>query len=233
MSNCKHIWLSFESINTSQFKYRQPTEEHQRDALTIEDNANKKRNTIHGQSSQLKEHGNSSSGIMLPSETKFPAPLVIPGHDLALNPDYPPQPVQEWLGADYRNKVTAERNTVYVAAPPKVPKGLSYVNKWTIPSRAPAKKTSNGPIDHGPLPVTPAPAIDDAAQYLQAFYHGMRVKLLQDPALEWVEWEPSAKSRTKKAVPWHQSRSASAFQMVKNLFVLTHGHRRTGHSLVN
>jgi archaemetzincin len=119
----------------------------------------------------------------------FPAPMMVPGHELAFDPDYPPQPVQEWFEADYRNKVTPERNTIYVAAPPKVPKGLSFVSKWTIP-----KSTDKVSLTGDATP-TPAPSINDVVEYLQAFYHGMKVRLLTDPALEWLAWESPEKTR--------------------------------------
>jgi archaemetzincin len=43
---------------------------------------------------------------------------------------------------------------------------------------------------------TPTPPIADVLEYLRAFYHGMEVRLLENPPLEWVDWEnPGMKSR--------------------------------------
>ena len=50
---------------------------------------------------------------------------------------------------------------------------------------------------NGSATATPAPPIEDVLGYLRAFYHGMEVRLLTDPPLEWVDWEnPTQKSRT-------------------------------------
>jgi archaemetzincin len=125
----------------------------------------------------------------------FPAPMTVPGHELALDPSYPPQPVHEWLEADYRNEVTPARNTIYVAAPPKVSNSLSYVDQWTSSTKDRTKEISNKVTPGGDTPPTPAPSMADVVEYLQAFYHGMKVKLLTDITLEWIAWESSKKPR--------------------------------------
>ena len=196
MSVCKHSSLVFSSGDTVRFKYRQPTEEQRLEALKVLQPPQKKRKTEHANPSTLAGHTTQAADVTLPPETIFPAPVTVPGDELALNPRYPPQPVQEWLDAPYRNHVTAGRNVIYVAAPPRIPKGLSYVNKWTIP--APGSKGRNVAVLDGNESPTPTPSIDDVIEYLQAFYHGLEVKLLKDPALEWMAWESSDNTRKSK-----------------------------------
>ncbi|KAL4796066.1 hypothetical protein BDV19DRAFT_378325 [Aspergillus venezuelensis] len=95
----------------------------------------------------------------------FPAPLVLPGDGLAIDPDMP-QDSQKWLGV--RNQVTSRRRTVYLAAP-GVLEGME-MSSWSIPQR----------IDAGWEQV-PKPKISDILEYTAAFYHGFPVKKLQFP----------------------------------------------------
>jgi archaemetzincin len=199
MSECKHSSLLFRSVDTVKFKYRPPPKRQRLDALRVSQPAQKKRKTDHGNHPELDGKTTKAAEVVLPPETIFPAPMTVPDDELALDPKYPPQPVQEWLDADYRNHVTAGRNVIYVAAPPRIPKGLSHVNKWTIPATAPASQESNAAPLEGNVSSTPLPSIGNVIEYLQAFYHGLEVKLLKDPALEWVAWESSGKpSKSKK-----------------------------------
>lgn len=41
--------------------------------------------------------------------TTFPAPLVLPGNQIAYDPEYPPQSYQDWLDDEDRNPVTTRR----------------------------------------------------------------------------------------------------------------------------
>ena len=193
MPECKHSSLFFGPVDTVQSKYRQPTEKQRRDALKVLQPAQKKRKIDPGNHHELGGSATNTAEVVLPPETIFPPPVTVPGDELALYPKYPPQPVQEWLDADYRNHVTAGRTTIYVAAPPRVPKGLSHVNKWTLPATE-----SNAALSDGNASPTPSPSIEDVIEYLQAFYHGLEVKLLKDSALEWVAWESSEKPRKSK-----------------------------------
>lgn len=187
--------LYFGGAGSFHIKYRQPSEQERTTALAVSEPRDKKRKI---DQKQPDERDSNVSERSLPPDTVFPSPLVLPGHELALNPDYPPQPVQDWFDNEYRNKATAERETIYVAAPPKVPKGLSYVNKWMIPSNAAIREVSTQLRQNRGYAPTPPPTIEDVLDYLRAFYHGMEVKLLKDPALEWMAYDSSQKPRKSK-----------------------------------
>ncbi|KAF7158677.1 hypothetical protein CNMCM6106_005467 [Aspergillus hiratsukae] len=112
----------------------------------------------------------------------FPAPLVLPGDDLALDPEYPPQSFQEWLGEKDRNDVTSDRRTVYVVAPPDYDEDAYFAKAWTSPR---VSKTQH--------PVV-APNPQDVVGYLAAFYHGVPVKLLRIPDFRFVPWDGQSRS---------------------------------------
>ena len=92
----------------------------------------------------------------------FPAPLVLPGDDLAEDPEYPPQTVREWQSEGPRNAVTKSRRTIYVAAPPTIARDAALIPQ--------------------------VPRAQDVADYLAAFYHGMAVKVLPKK-LSFCKWE--------------------------------------------
>ncbi|KAL2008300.1 hypothetical protein VTN00DRAFT_8282 [Thermoascus crustaceus] len=61
----------------------------------------------------------------------FPAPLLLPGDDLSLDPDCSPQIFQEWLEEEKDwNEVTAERNVIYVVPPPEVDRDVDFMRIW-------------------------------------------------------------------------------------------------------
>ena len=65
----------------------------------------------------------------------FPAPLILPGDDLALDPGSPPQSLASWLRGKHRNKFTPDRRTLYVASVPAVSKEVRMVSQWAQPSQ--------------------------------------------------------------------------------------------------
>ncbi|KAL4998327.1 hypothetical protein BDV10DRAFT_185368 [Aspergillus recurvatus] len=76
----------------------------------------------------------------------FPAPLVLPGDDLALDPEHPPQSFQGRYDEGERNPVTAER-TVYLIGPPNVDKLAEEVASGTAPTLSsphPGTETETG-----------------------------------------------------------------------------------------
>lgn len=63
-----------------------------------------------------------------------PAPLILPGDDLACDPKYPPQSFMTWLKERERNAITPERQTVYVAEVPTVDQKLeTAIGGWDVP----------------------------------------------------------------------------------------------------
>ncbi|PLN86841.1 hypothetical protein BDW42DRAFT_182238 [Aspergillus taichungensis] len=125
--------------------------------------------------------------------TKFPAPLVLPEDDLALEPDYPPQSFQEWVDEEDRNKITRAKRTVYIVAPPQIDDSIGQLREWTRPQ----KSCSQAPLT--------APNAEDIKDYITAFYQGIPVKLLPSPALRFVPWEagPASGPASKKKTPSH------------------------------
>jgi archaemetzincin len=115
----------------------------------------------------------------VPGPRAYPAPLVLPGDDLALDPHYPPQSLRTWLRGRDRNKVTPERRTVYVVAPPGAGDDVEFVSGWGRPR-------TGGGEGEGDVSL---PDVSDVIRYLQAFYHGLPVKLLPESGLKFASWD--------------------------------------------
>ncbi|KAJ7442676.1 hypothetical protein FB451DRAFT_99911 [Mycena latifolia] len=159
---CKHATLSFtSSLHSSQAGYVRPTAQQREAAATLQPVSKGK--------GRLKRPASSKDD---PDLDAFCAPLVLPGDDLAEDPEYPPQSIQEWYSDEDRNEVKPERNTIYVAAPPTVEPSVSSVASWSTSKHADAS-------------VEP-PDVTDIIGYLAAFYHGMPVKRL--PPLRLTHW---------------------------------------------
>lgn len=129
------------------------------------------------------------------SETSFPAPLVLPGDDLALDPQYPAQSLRSWNRLKDRNEVTPDRRTIYVAAPPDIARDAPFVREWSNPKQRISSATKTA---------IEAPGIQDVISYLEAFYHGLPVKSLRSPKLCFTAWEdcnpPKAKPKTQQFI---------------------------------
>lgn len=108
----------------------------------------------------------------------YPAPLVLPWDDLAEDPEWPPQPVDEWDKESMRNKVDKKRRTIYVCSPPTLSVSASFMASWEEPRVGKSKKKLNK---------TPRPDLKDVAEYLSAFYHPLPVKELKE-GLRFTEW---------------------------------------------
>ena len=106
----------------------------------------------------------------------FPAPLVLPEDDLAWDPKYPAQSVRTWIREQERNIVTNQKRTVYLVGPPEAGEGFEAIQKLadTKVKLGPKDKT----IEH--------PKTEDLLEYLKAFYHGLPVKLLETPKLQYT-----------------------------------------------
>jgi archaemetzincin len=120
--------------------------------------------------------------------TTFPAPLVLPADDLSHDPGYPPQSLREWLYEEDRNEVSLEKNVIYVAAPPDVQAGVDFVSSWTHPQEGAGNVA--------------CPDIQDAIDYLKAFYYGISVRHLSSPKLSFTAWSTeAAKSKATSLTP--------------------------------
>lgn len=140
----------------------------------------------------LQEHaaGNSqekgtccSAEKIKPCQTSFPSPLLLPGDELALDPDCPPQSVREWLHEENRNEVSPERHVIYVVGPPGVQVSVNFVSDWTNPQEEVEEVT--------------CPDAHNVLQYLKAFYHGLPVRLLNSPKLSFTSWSAETAKRAK------------------------------------
>ncbi|KAJ1328068.1 archaemetzincin [Microdochium nivale] len=125
----------------------------------------------------------------------FPAPLVLPGDELAYEPGEQGQSFAEWLDEEERNKPTSRRGVLYVAAAPRAAREVGHIEAWTRSrvTAGQAKKnnknkkravTAKGGVSHMLQP----PRTEDIIEFLAAFYHGVQVKPLPE-SLQFVPWD--------------------------------------------
>jgi archaemetzincin len=123
----------------------------------------------------------------------FPGPLGLEGDDLVRDPEYPPQSFREWRGERQRNKVGAEgRRTIYVVGPPVVEDGAQkgFMRGWTeCDVEGADAKAIGGSKTNG--------WEKDVVEYLEAFYHGLPVKLLNASGLHFTPWDTTPSQPTK------------------------------------
>lgn len=133
-----------------------------------------------------------SSNIDRPTVT-FPGLLVLPHDDLNYDPECSPQSFKSWKSMKMRNKMTDKtRDTLYVAEVPGFGKEMNFMRDWVTPkddkSRA-SSKSAVASLD-----------ADLFVSYLNAFYHGMSVKLLPKQ-LSWTDWEQSLQPSRRVNLP--------------------------------
>jgi archaemetzincin len=116
----------------------------------------------------------------IPSPFTFPAPLVLPEDDIALDPRYPPQSLLSWLRSRDRNPVTRERNTIYVVAvSDDYDDDTSFIKEWIRPYQPIRPKTGYKKAEYVHETSLPRrPHVDAVVDYLAAFYHGLPVRKL-------------------------------------------------------
>ncbi|KAL8729231.1 MAG: hypothetical protein Q9166_004852 [cf. Caloplaca sp. 2 TL-2023] len=109
-----------------------------------------------------KHKGNSKEAVV-----PYPAPLVLPGDELAFDPKYPPQSVRSWQRLKERNPVTRRGKVIYIATPPDVDPDIDIINSWTHP-KVPIQPKQMGAtatnINSSPLP----PSTKETISYLIA-----------------------------------------------------------------
>lgn len=157
-ARCEHSVLQFSS--TKELGYKQPTWDYRVAAITPSGSGNVKLTD-----GRTQREAN--------SPTTFPAPLLLPNDDLALDPKYPPQSYRSWLRNGNRNEVTPKRRTIYLAAPPVIEAEVKFVEEWARPKQNGASKIKQ-------------PNSADVLEYLKAFYHGMPVKMLPSDVLHFT-----------------------------------------------
>ena len=126
-------------------------------------------------------------------ETAFPGPLVLPNDDLAWDLKWPAQSLRSWIREKDRNEVTAERRTLYVAAPPVIEKEVVFMNSWSAP-QADSRPGGTNRRD------VQSPQAADVVAYLAAFYYGLPVKLLpaSQMPLRFIGWDGDTPGSSKK-----------------------------------
>lgn len=171
--NCQHLDLCFESSpHAEEAGYCRPTAQ--------------QRATAAG------EAKNSATGV---SNSTFPAPLLLPGDDLALDPRYPSQSLRSWVHEKDRNIVTNARKIIYVAGQPSVAAEVDFVCDWEHPTteQLDACMSAAAPPSH-----------KDVAHYVKAFFHGMQLQILLAEFFHFTSWEderPKSRKRAKSANP--------------------------------
>ena len=143
----------------------------------------------------------------------FPAPLILPGDDLALDPRCPPQSFRSWLCEKDRNDMTPNRRVVYVVAPPKVDEEAAFVSDWSSPRLSTGsggtRRPKKGPAERS---IPPWKTID-VIEYLAAFCHGMPVRQLPFTPT-YAKWDNDDSNSSK-----HKSKQKATRSIALN----THG----------
>lgn len=81
--------------------------------------------------------------------------------------------------------MTDERRTLYVVPPSATDSSVTSIKKWAKPP------TVDGRAE--------PPAASDILEYLQAFYHGLEVRMLSSPKLKFTAWHEDEKAQRKRA----------------------------------
>ncbi|KAJ5111433.1 hypothetical protein N7532_001968 [Penicillium argentinense] len=131
--------------------------------------------------SAQKEENESTQSLSEDNPEAFPAPLVLPGDEIAEDPEYPSQSFQEWLDKEDRNPVNTQRKIVYVAPPPQIDDSVEFLRSLVQPQQ------------HDKGPRAQSPHHEDVHGYVSAFYHGLPVKLLPQSTLRLVSWDSGRK----------------------------------------
>ena len=167
-NQCEHTSLSFVSTaHADEVGYSRPNLAHRAAATTLQ-------GTI-----KSLPHGKTNRSAIEEAETSFPAPLILPEDDLALDPRYPAQSLRSWNRLKDRNAVTPDRRTICVAAPPDIARDAPFVREWINPTQGISSANT----------VILAPNVQDVISYLEAFYHGLPVKTLLSPKLCFTAWD--------------------------------------------
>ena len=129
----------------------------------------------------------------------------MPDDTLALDPDQEPQSLHEFIHEEERNPLEPRRKIIYIYDHPALPtetiggkvvidlENDTDYDRWTRPR-----------IDMRAVPSAAAsasrPVVEDLAAYVQAFYHGMEVRVAKD-RFRLVPWkEPTRRKGAKTKV---------------------------------
>lgn len=117
-------------------------------------------------------------GSPLSDQLTFPAPLIFPGDDLALDPQYTGQSFSSWTRLMKKRPITAKKRTIYVVEPPSFASDVKFTQSWT---RLSTDSSETGSVEQ-------IPSAKDVADYVRAFYHPLPVKILPSSHYKFVSW---------------------------------------------
>ncbi|KAL9096346.1 MAG: hypothetical protein Q9165_001343 [Trypethelium subeluteriae] len=175
---CVHAVLAFEpSSHAAEVGYKQPSAVERIKSMSATHSGPNKRTV-------------DTDAFNTPSPASFPASLVLPGDELAFDPDYESQSLRSWIKEKDRNELTDLRNVIYVVAPPEIDPEAQCAKAWASP-----QISKRG---HSKAEMAPLPKVEDIIAYLGAFYTGLTVKPL--PArYHFTAWDPSISKRSTQA----------------------------------
>ena len=170
MPPCSHTSLSFSpSPHAASAGYKQPTRQQLKTAAGLHKNED------------------------YAPESTFPAPLVLPGDDLATDPKCPPQSFRSWLREKNRNEVTARRKTIYIADFPRTDiDDADSMRSWAQPKLGKTARAGSSQNE--------SPIIADIIPYRSAFFHPLPVKALRTP-LQFSSWSSRTSRKATKNPP--------------------------------
>lgn len=200
MPSCNHSRLRFDSIAWED-GYQEPTRETIQEALRVA-KPGKKKPTTKTSGKSAGSGGHKAHAVATFPEHTFPAPLVECDDELYHDPEYPSQSVQEWQDGEHRNAVTTRRRTIYLVPPPEIADEVGFMRKWSAPQQpsVPSKRkaaASSANESSANDNKTDSPRLEDVAEYLRAFYHGLPVKILEKQPLRFVSWEEESSSKAE------------------------------------
>lgn len=174
--SCDHSSVCFSaSPHAAEAAFRPPTQRQRAAAIRASDPIDQKQN----------------QAFLKDDQQAFPAPMMLPGDDLAEDPEAYTQSFQEWKDGKHRNPITNSKRTIYVMPNPEIDTSLKFMREWNIPQISHKKVNSKHP-----QPI-------DIRDYLAAFYHGLEVKMMPTSTLRFVPWEEQTSSQRKSKFPQH------------------------------
>ncbi|KAF2475557.1 uncharacterized protein BDR25DRAFT_301180 [Lindgomyces ingoldianus] len=161
----------------------------------------------------------------------FPAPLILPDDDLADDPTYPPQSLTSWMRGKWRNEVTDKRRTLYVISPPRIEEGLGEIGMRIGMESLVEQLTGQAEGKGKKLRDVKEPGAEDVVQYLQAFYHGLPVKLFPQEDAEFTTWNSGSSSNSSQKRPRRRGKCDGSAIALRHKSSLTRIRTRSKNSI--
>lgn len=100
---------------------------------------------------------------------------MLPGDDLLFDTRCPSQSLLSGVREKERNEATSGMDVLYVAGSPRIESDADFVHTWSNPQINGGVGSTSASTELGGVP---SPYVQDALDYMKAFYHGMDVKML-------------------------------------------------------